>query len=576
MPVNIKSEDDVDWAAPCAAGTAQQQMSADEDDDNDSDIDDPIVREVDVYLSPALADQIYLLQYPLQHQQNPAAQQQQQQNLLNRLPTAARIKPRHAQMELEYPIVAGAGAATAAGSSGGASAYRQGAFPYMTRRVFQSQTIPVETHMCLGQLKVDNNDSTKSSLHLVPLQHISQMRPSFRHVEEDAAGGDNHANAADGGGQQDNHMDDVDHDHDSIVNSSMEAEKKPIVFQRKESERAAMIRKSSYAYKKASHDAEEWQELIVCDPHHSPQFTFNLTKIVLLSNNKNQQQAILARSDDDDTNMPNSTVVGMNYIQSLNYVKVSSTAPADMMMFASSSASSGTAAAATASSASVSGSNEVKSIIARMTVLLGNGGPIPYSILRDQFVTSSALSSATAGGVTAAATGGTADDAKLFHALSICAVLVRGNFCLHSKFLSLSKSMQRARTFLLLLFHKYQTVQKSRLCQLDWQLLLDESDSNTNNTSSNSSSAQQQQQVVTLDKLHVLLQQVGKRTNAVVNAVDRNHEATAAGWVLRVEDNLTFVAAHPEEAAQHLTYWNRLSTSSPRIKQLLEQYKNAT
>jgi len=112
---------------------------------------DEIVRQIPVYLSPALSKHLNLIQFPLQHAETSSA------------PEAVRVKPRHCMMELDYPTPE--------------NIETFGQFQ-MTNRTYTSQTIPVSTHMALG--KMDAN----GSMQLVPLSRITQMRPSFAHVDE--------------------------------------------------------------------------------------------------------------------------------------------------------------------------------------------------------------------------------------------------------------------------------------------------------------------------------------------------------------------------------------------------------
>jgi DNA-directed RNA polymerase-3 subunit RPC5 len=185
-----------------------------EDDYFPQDVDmdvfhDEVVQEIDVFLYPELASQMYLLQYPLQ--QDPT-------NHHDSLPKQARIKPKHGLLEMTHDLPR--------------TMFAMDSSPHwgMKDRTFTSHTVPLQTHMCLGQLR-DNR------LQLFPLNHIAQMRPSLDHINTEMEA-----------------MDTKESDDDT---------KKPVVFQRRESERAAMARRSSYAYKKASEDAEEWNELSV-------------------------------------------------------------------------------------------------------------------------------------------------------------------------------------------------------------------------------------------------------------------------------------------------------------------------
>ena len=66
------------------------------------DDDDPVVREIDVYLSPSLSNTLHLLQFPIQ----PVASVLQKNTRCDTSnnPTEAKFRPRHHMLELEYPI----------------------------------------------------------------------------------------------------------------------------------------------------------------------------------------------------------------------------------------------------------------------------------------------------------------------------------------------------------------------------------------------------------------------------------------------------------------------------------------
>lgn len=197
MAARVKSEDDI-------------MLQGDSDmEDVFNDLDDEIVQEIDVYLSPELASQLYLLQYPLQQDQNRST---------NSVPKHARMKPKHGLLELTHDLPV--------------SMFSMDSSPHwgMKERTYRSHTVPLQTHMCLGQLR-DN------TLQLFPLNHIAQMRPSLDHINSEM---------------------------EVVETKEPDNEtKKPVVFQRRESDRAAIARRSSYAFKKASEDAEEWIDLDV-------------------------------------------------------------------------------------------------------------------------------------------------------------------------------------------------------------------------------------------------------------------------------------------------------------------------
>jgi RPC5 protein len=140
---------------------ANDPMQTD-DDDNGCDRDE-IVRQMDVYLSPQWVNQLHMLQFPLQ--QMPTSKQSKSQAP----PTAARIKPNHNMIELDHAIPI--------------PYIEQEGGKHLAQRTHCSHTVPVTTHLALGKLiKTSNNDF---ALHLTPLNHITQLRPSFLHIDQD-------------------------------------------------------------------------------------------------------------------------------------------------------------------------------------------------------------------------------------------------------------------------------------------------------------------------------------------------------------------------------------------------------
>ena len=76
MSAQIKSEPDL---GEDVIASADHVMAIDDDDE---DLEDEVVREIDVFLSPELSQQLHLMQFPL-HQTSMAS------------PTEVRMKPRH-------------------------------------------------------------------------------------------------------------------------------------------------------------------------------------------------------------------------------------------------------------------------------------------------------------------------------------------------------------------------------------------------------------------------------------------------------------------------------------------------
>jgi hypothetical protein len=141
------------------------------------------------------------------------------------VPKSARIKPQHANLELEYEI-----------PSENFSTQRQipGALNLNTR-TFTSHNIPLTTHMAMGVF-----DSTDSRIDLIPLHRIMQMRPSFKHIDD---------------------LHNFD-EHD-VLEEEDRKESKTVMFKKQENERALLARQSSYAYKKACEGEEDWVDLTV-------------------------------------------------------------------------------------------------------------------------------------------------------------------------------------------------------------------------------------------------------------------------------------------------------------------------
>lgn len=415
-----------------------------EDDDvsiNSASPDDEIVREIDVYLSPALAPRLYLMQFPQQHRSVS-------------LPQAARIKPRHGLLELDQAVPRSQCARQDMSDAIN--------FPHRTH---VSHSIPVSTHMALGKLE-------GAALHLVPLTHITQMRPDFNHIDEamyptlDPLGGDN-----------------------NMDEESAKLEKKPLMFQKKESERAALARQNSYAYKKATEEAEEWQYLDVQGPGTLAYAQVQQTVACP------SPQTSLAHVQQQQPNEDASSA----FVHSLNYLATTSGQETG-----------------TVSERAMDG-GDLKEICKKLIGLLYRGWPVPYSVLRARFSPS-------------------VDNLNILTALSSCAVLVRGNFVLQSRYMSLSAPIQHARTFILYLIQTFGSVQRFRLDHAYWG-----------------------DTVVTPEVVHMLLQQVAeKRLN---------------GWISKLGDNVGFYQSFPEQTQIHLQYWERQAS---RFASLVEKYDEAS
>ena len=160
--------------------------------------------------------------------------------------------------------------------------------------------------------------------------------------------------------------------------------------------------------------------------------------------------------------------------------------------------------------------NDLKSIVSRLTLLMSQGWPIPFSILRSKFSEIAA------------------SDGDILEALSVCAVQVRGNFVLHSRFLpQLSAADRNARTFILLLLQIDGSIHRTQLRRVL-----------ANNRK------------VSSQRLLALLKQVAIQT------VDQ-------GWKLKIEDDHAFLSQFPEQSALHQQFWEQ---QQERYEEQLEIY----
>ncbi len=488
MPARVKSEPNDELAVapfpPPTSSALEGLPLMDLDSDDEIMEEDEVVREIDVFLSPELSKQIYLMQFPLQ---------QQSSQLQRSKPQAARIKPRHCMIELDY--------ATRSGNDAEHQDF-SGQF-FMSARTYSSQTIPVSTHMALG--KLGTAGSGAPGLHLVPLVRITQMRPSFHHVNEatlqmSSTSEDDPDPMQDGGTRQ------------------------PLNFQKKESERAALARKSSYAYKKASEESEIWIPLEV----HSETSVESEDKLEKVACTAPDQNLLLGRAgssaqhalsieptiDGDEplpvssnqqvATLPSSAVSSSSYIQSLNYLPQS--------QIGSLKSDSG---CIELGDISQQPEEMLSIVVGKMVQLMHQGRPMPYSVLRPQFDPSSF------------------SDSVLQQALSSCAFWVRGNFILQSRLLPMPAVVGQARTFILFLLQSLSVVHRARLDHV-----YDGDDQ------------------VTPEVILMLLEQVGKKTDE--------------GWKLKVDDDETFESKYSSYVPLHLEFWRK---QVRRFGPLLERYR---
>ena len=369
---------------------------------------DEIVREIDVYISPELSQTMHLIQLPLQTASHSANQMftkkvkdKKEKNLRpppTPVPISAKMKPQHSMVELIYNV-----------SRSSFSNQRQ--VPEvlnLSARKFASQNIPIKTHMAMGIF-----DSTGSKIDLVPLKSILQMRPSFCHVDalfDDETGEEEQQKQNEQNGDQ---------------NTS-----KPIMFKKPENERAILARKSSYAFKKANEEAEEWIDLEVFGPGSEERK--GIMKKAYCPRDAREKSLRFMKAG--------KTGGSDGYVRSLNYLPsaIKDDAVEDFV-------------AGMEVAISVNGIEEgqpewMKDLVGKITTMFKGrqGLPISFPVVRSRFHSS-------------------ISDHALVQALSATAALVRGNFFLKSSLMPLSTPVSNARDTILLLMIKYGLVQRNVL-----------------------------------------------------------------------------------------------------------------
>jgi hypothetical protein len=463
------------------------------------DDDDEIIREIPVFLSPELSDQIQLVQFPLQPNKHPTA------------PEAVRVKPRHCMMEIDLETPTN---------------IQFNGLYHMPNRTFQSQTIPVSTHMALGKMiEVGSSDSDGGNgqkimgLHLVPLSRMTQMRPSFSHIDEAVEA------------SMSTTEDELRKQQQESQNGS--TDRKSITFRKKESERQELARKSSYGYKKASEAAEGWHSMEVYD-EESLQAKLIMEKVACPVEHQSRDLLDVEALEKEHTHASANkkipgTSLNATYLNTLNYLP-----PRDDF---------GTTNSTEIISALDNSTNEQSSlalVVTKLVKLMRQGMPIPFSLLRAEFPRPSSK-------------GGGISDTTMCVALGSCAVLVRGNWCLNSRLLSYSNAMTRARTFLLCLFQSMGIVHRERLVKVfanenaSDEIMKGGSDNDNNNDDS---------ERVTPEVIAFLLEQLGEKTRG--------------GWVLKVADDVRFAEQHPQTTLVHLQYWSKQIES---FRPMIETYR---
>lgn len=194
--------------------------------------DDKVVREIDVYFCAGVlgtSTKLMLLQYPLRPQWR---------TYDHKGFNAVRVKPRAMKMEMEAPLAG-------TGSNYNSDAEKHKKF---NKLLLTSDGVDMGTTFACGSVR-DNK------LLLTPLDGVLQLRPSFAHLDAALAGP-----AADGAAGRDARAEEAGGEAggSGLVPLTVQVKKR-------ENERQAAARMSSYAYLQAQVEEEPWVEVAYHD-----------------------------------------------------------------------------------------------------------------------------------------------------------------------------------------------------------------------------------------------------------------------------------------------------------------------
>ncbi|XP_015237030.1 PREDICTED: DNA-directed RNA polymerase III subunit RPC5 [Cyprinodon variegatus] len=205
------------------------------------DDDDPIIEEIDVYLSKSLADKLYLLQYPVR----PSSMTYDDVNHLS-----AKIKPKQQRLELEMAI--NTMSPNYCRSKGEQIALNVDGTSHDETNTYSTKLMDKQT---FSSIQATTNTSRyaaavfrKGELHITPLTGILQMRPSFSYLDK-ADSKTREREAANEGG--DSSQDEAEEEAKAIT----------VRFSRPESEQARQRRIQSYEFLQKKQAEEPWIHL---------------------------------------------------------------------------------------------------------------------------------------------------------------------------------------------------------------------------------------------------------------------------------------------------------------------------
>ncbi|XP_076448701.1 DNA-directed RNA polymerase III subunit RPC5-like [Babylonia areolata] len=263
--------------------------------EQDDTMDDPVVHEIDVYLSRSLASNLYVLQYPLRPGTMPLCDLEH---------TCARVKPKQKLVELGLALdtrspnyCRSRGEQFAVNAGGGNNSeeerryFRSG---MLDTQILRSRPSLINTDRCaVGLLKDDE-------LHLTPVHALAQMFPTFDYLDMADAKTKADAAAREGAGG------------DSSQEEEEEAEAVTIKFAPQETAEAKARRMASCEYIQKQVQEEQWSSLAYYNDAGDVEQEFQLLYAAhggekqqqFFSTAKQYLDAMLPKADNDEVMKP--------------------------------------------------------------------------------------------------------------------------------------------------------------------------------------------------------------------------------------------------------------------------------
>jgi len=203
--------------------------------------DDPVVREIPVFLSTELSEVLYLIQHPLFSTARGEPP----------VPSTARLRPLHGKLETSTVIPLNEHFDQQADE-------RQA----ITEHRFVSTEVTPQTHLCLGAMR-------DGALHLCPVRRVLQMRPSLQHINafEDREKNEMRTIYDDDDDEEDEEAKKSKRSAKAKAEADAKQEKKNssitgLGYQKRESEQARARRLGSWAHQHSAELSEPFVDLV--------------------------------------------------------------------------------------------------------------------------------------------------------------------------------------------------------------------------------------------------------------------------------------------------------------------------